>query len=354
MMANLAAAETRVLKEALERMKQERTEMEREREQLRNELQQLTATQEQLIAERDELASENERLEKSRDALLGIQRDSGAEGLQAERRRIEAERMEQEQAEIQLARDTVERDKQEIEKIRVEIENIMKAWEAERDRQARERLQLDAEREELVSLRTDTERQWRQMVTLPAAMPLLSGILGQQQATGVPVLPSFAAMTMNANGQSLAPAAAGLHTDDRQNQQQQYTPQQPRGSSSSSLSTSPVSTPPQLSSQPHSTGSKRKRKRGDSLTNASVPAQDSGDADFKKRRKVRPWEERYEELLQFKDEHGHFSVPASGDYASLRIWVNNQKALHTKGTTVLLLLLCACVHGVMWSDGGNP
>ncbi|ELR19615.1 helicase associated domain containing protein [Acanthamoeba castellanii str. Neff] len=355
MMANLAAVETQVLKEALERMKLERGAMEKEREQLWSQVQQLTAAQEQLAVERDDLMAENERLEKSRDALLGIQRDRGAEGLQAERDRVEAERREREQTELQLARDTVERDKQEIEKIRVEIENIMKAWEIERDRQAKERLQIDAEKEELAAVRAEAERQWRQMTAgmpgMPAGIPRLASILAQQSAAAasaagvspiaaMPVLPSFAAMTMNANGGlSLAPAtsAAGFLVDDKQ--PQPFTPvHQPRGGSSS-LTTSPVSTPPQPSSVPatsSSTGAKRKRKRGDSLNlsagnSTSTHQESASEADFKKRRKVRPWEERFEELLQFKEKHGHFSVPAGGDYASLRIWVNNQKALHTKG-----------------------
>lgn len=357
MMANLAAVETQVLKEALERMKLERSAMEKEREQLWGQVQQLTAAQEQLTAERDDLMAENERLEKSRDALLGIQRDRGAEGLQAERDRVEAERREREQTEIQLARDTVERDKQEIEKIRVEIENIMKAWEIERDRQAKERQQIDAEKEELAAVRAEAERQWRQMTAgvsgmsgMSASIPRLASILAQQSAAtasaagvssfaAMPVLPSFAAMTMNANGGlSLAPAAtsaAGLLVDEKQ----PFTPvHQPRGGSSS-LTTSPVSTPPQASSASatsSSTGAKRKRKRGDSLnlsvgSSTSTHQESPSEADFKKRRKVRPWEERFEELLQFKEKHGHFSVPAGGDYASLRIWVNNQKALHTKG-----------------------
>lgn len=369
MMASLAVAQINVLKEEVERMQNEQRSTATV-EQHRREITEMQAAREHLLVEREELMKQVEELEKSLDKVLGIKHTSGEEGIAAERERVETERREREKAEIQLARATVERDKQEIEKIRVQIETIMKAWEAERDRQAKQRKQLDAEKEEVVAMQVETERMRRDVTDLTrhvlslaglqpatfAANGAAGGFLAQQPImaglAGLGSFPNVTSMTMG----NLASSVAGLadsipphlrnlfepslnFTVDEHQATYDLAAQHRQRRGSLSQASSPVSTPPQPTSHP--TPPRRKRKRGDSLSGAE-PAGKVKDSwfsqespvpvDVKRRRTVRPWEERFEELVQFKEKHGHLSVPAGGEHASLRIWVNNQKALHTKGT----------------------
>jgi len=336
-------------------------EWEQERQQLKAEILRLVQRQEGLEIERDSLRAQVQQLRNSSPV-----RD--AEGATADDERDHIQ-----------ARETLERDKQEIEKIRVEIESIMKAWEAERDRQATERQQLETERAEVAALRREAlgQIEWRRAMGMQGIANLASlGILPQpanfmsaSPPLSMSALPSLASLALNHPGQSatslfasstpdsLSASANGsggidqlqqplnfmghsIHTTSPTSassilEQQQHHP------TASSQALPQTSVGHQLSAAAMTAGAAAtfeagsKRKRADSLGSEAEgwlrKSGSAGQLEFKKRRTVRPWEERFEELLHFKEKHGHFSVPAGGDYASLRIWVNNQKALHTKG-----------------------
>ncbi len=72
---------------------------------------------------------------------------------------------------------------------------------------------------------------------------------------------------------------------------------------------------------------KRKEREGEDIGEQGRTPE-SGDG--RKKRCRKPWEERFEELKRYKEKSGHFSLPSSPEFASLKIWMANQKALQAK------------------------
>lgn len=299
------------------------------------------------------------------------------------------------------------------EKGRMEIERIKAEWEKERDRQLKEREDIDQERGLLERLKANLIPAQQGLIAAAAAAAAAAGGGGKGggrqpeslhgllphvplphylqpqhiQPSPPPHKQQHAYQPHSSSSSSSSSSSQSPHHQQKQPQQQQHAgghhhPQ--KHSSHSGQPQSHHSGASQQHQQPkgesgsrdeqHRQGAKRRRKEEDehrtsssssSSSSSAAPDREKEEArsmdddddneygtahprkerrvssstqegdyeyssDYVRSRTRRTWEERYEELKQFQQKHGHLYIPYSGNMKQLYEWVSTQRKNHRK------------------------